>query len=69
MPDGRPLALSEGQRLKGWKIERILPRQVSLRAFGENRTLHLRAASDDAVQPLKLTFDRVLPDQEIRDDE
>ena len=71
VPDGRPLAVSEGHRLKGWKIERIMPRQVSMRAFGEDRMLHLRAspASTDAVQPPKLTFDRVLPDQETRDDE
>jgi len=69
--DGKQVALGEGQSVKGWQIESITPRQVALSAAGGVMTLQPRAgpASSDAVAPPKLTFDRVLPDQETRDDE
>jgi hypothetical protein len=56
--------------VSGWQIESITPRQVSLSAFGGMITLQPQpgpAAAD--VVPTKLTFDRVLPDQQTRDDE
>jgi hypothetical protein len=68
---GKPLALGEGQTVSGWQIESITPREVSLSAFGGMMTLHPQTgpAAADAVAPTKLTFDRVLPDQQTRDDE
>jgi hypothetical protein len=68
---GKPLALAEGQTVSGWQIESIMPRQVSLSAFGGRRTLQPQPgpAAADAMVPPKLTFDRVLPDQQTRDDE
>jgi len=68
---GKPLALGEGQTVSGWQIESITPREVSLSAFGGMMTLHPQPgpAAADAAAPTKLTFDRVLPDQQTRDDE
>jgi hypothetical protein len=68
---GKPLTLPEGQTVSGWQIESITPRQVSLSAFGGMITLQPQPgpAAADLVVPTKLTFDRVLPDQQTRDDE
>ena len=67
----QPLALGEGEAVSGWQIESITPRQVSLTAFGEMRTLQPQSgpATADAMVPPKLSFDRVLPNQQTRDDE
>jgi hypothetical protein len=69
--DGKLLVAAEGQSVKGWQIERITPRQVSLSAAGGIMSLQPQSASASAepAAPPKLTFDRVLPDQETRDDE
>jgi len=69
--DGKPLAVAEGQSVKGWQIESITPRRVSLSAAGgivNLRPQSSSASADPAALP-KLTFDRVLPDQQTRDDE
>ena len=69
--DGKPLALAEGQTVSGWQIESITPRQVSLSAVGGMMTLQPQPGTPTAgaVAPPELTFDRVLPDQQTRDDE
>jgi len=69
--DGKPLAVAEGQSVKGWQIESITPRRVSLSAAGGivNLRPQSSSASADPAAPPKLTFDRVLPDQQTRDDE
>lgn len=69
--DGKLLVAAEGQSVKGWQIERITPRLVSLSAPGGIMSLQPQSASASAepAAPPKLTFDRVLPDQETRDDE
>ena len=69
--DGKPLAFAEGQVVNGWRIHNITPRELSLSVAGGTISLQPQAspASADAVSPRKLTFDRVLPDQETRDDE
>ncbi len=71
LAEGQPLALAEGQTVSGWQIESITPRQVSLTAFGGMITLQPQpgSAAAGAQVPQKLTFDRVLPDQQTRDDE
>ncbi|MBV8505929.1 MAG: hypothetical protein JOZ11_08995 [Alphaproteobacteria bacterium] len=68
---GKLVALAEGQTVRGWQIQSITPRQVRLSAFGGMMTLQPQPgpAAADAVAPTKLTFDRVLPDQQTRDDE
>jgi hypothetical protein len=65
------MGVAEGQSVKGWQIESITPRLVSLSAAGGIMSLHPQPASGfaDATTPPKLTFDRVLPDQASRDDE
>jgi hypothetical protein len=69
--DGKPMAVAEGQSVKGWQIESITARLVSLSAAGGVISLHPQPASGsaDATAAPKLTFDRVLPDQATRDDE
>ncbi|MBV9378981.1 MAG: hypothetical protein JO320_28685 [Alphaproteobacteria bacterium] len=69
--DGKPLTLAEGQSVKGWQIESIRPRRVSLRAAGGIMNLQPQSSSTsaDSAAPPRLTFDRVLPDQQTRDDE
>jgi hypothetical protein len=69
--DGKPMAVAEGQRVKGWQIESITPRLVSISAAGGMMSLHPQPTSGfaDATAPPKLTFGRVLPDQATRDDE
>jgi hypothetical protein len=71
----KPLTLVEGETVSGWHIESITPRQVSLSGLGETKTLEPKADESPvlpgtpAAGPPKLTFSRVLPDQQIRDDE
>jgi hypothetical protein len=69
--DGKPLALAEGQSVKGWQVESITPRRVSLSAAGSIVNLRPQSASAfaDPAAPPRLTFDRMLPDQQTRDDE
>lgn len=69
--DGKPLALVEGQTVSGWQIESITPQQVSLSAVGGMMTLQPQPGTPaaGAAAPPKLTFDRVLPDQQTRDGE
>jgi hypothetical protein len=70
----KPLALTEGDSVSAWHIRSITPRQVSLSGLGGTRTLQPEAdeapvpPAVSAAQPL-LTFRRVLPDQQTRDEE
>lgn len=68
---GKLLALTQGETVSGLQIESITPRQVSVSTPGGIRTLRPQPvpAVADALAPTKLTFDRVLPDQQTRDDE
>ena len=69
--DGKPLAFAEGQVVNGWRIHNITPRELSLSVAGGMISLQPQASpvSAESVPAPKLTFDRVLPDQETRDDE
>ena len=51
VPDAKPLALSEGEALKGWRLDSILPQKVSLSGPGGIRTLEPKADSKLVRQP------------------
>ena len=71
----KPLVLTEGETVSGWYIESIAPRQVSLSGLGGKKTLQPEADEASAPQglpatgPPELTFGRLLPNQETRDEE
>jgi hypothetical protein len=71
----KPLALTEGQTISGWYIDSIAPRQVSLSGPGRTKTLQPETDQAGAPQrvpatgPPELTFSRLLPDQQTRDEE
>jgi hypothetical protein len=71
----KPLALTEGETVSGWYIESIAPRQVSLSGLGGTKTLRPEAGEASAPQglpatgPPELTFNRLLPNQQTRDEE
>jgi hypothetical protein len=71
----KPLALAEGETVSGWYIESITARQVSLSGLGGTKTLQPEADEASAPQgmpatgPPELTFSRLLPDQQTRDEE
>lgn len=71
----KPLAVTEGETVSGWYIESIAPRQVSLSGLGRTKTLQPEADEASASQglpatgPPELTFSRLLPDQQTRDEE
>jgi hypothetical protein len=70
----KPLALTEGATVNGWYIESIAPRQVSLSGLGRTKILRPEAGEASTPQgpatgPPELTFGRLLPNQQTRDEE
>jgi len=71
----RPLVLTEGETLGGWRLDSITPLQVSLSSLGDTKILQpevdsaLVSPEPSADGAPQLTFHRVLPDQQTRDEE
>ena len=69
VPGVGSLELTEGQILSGWKIENITPSGVLLKGPGGKRLLQPERDAAPAPEAPELTFHRVLPDQQTRDEE
>jgi hypothetical protein len=69
VPGTNSVVLTEGQTLSGWQIEYITPREVSLDGPAGKRTLQPEGDAGLVVEAPKLTLQRVLPDQQTRDEE